>query len=96
MRGRTTSGLALLALFLVLLATWGNVETIGASLPDDPVTLRTTTTWSVFGRWPFVVVDGGSVDLRWPGLVLGLALSAAAVALTCVWLRPRAAEARVA
>jgi len=64
-----------LGLILCLAAVWGHYESQGASDPRDPLVVRTTTTLSVFGQWPYLVSDANGRRFVWDGVALGLVFS---------------------
>lgn len=57
---------------LLLMCTWGSFEVQGASRPDAPEVLDTTSAWSTFGVWPYLARDQAGWHVQWPGMVAAI------------------------
>lgn len=86
-RRRTRTVWAWLSFVAALVLIWSHWSIVGRSLPDRANEIATTTTGSVFGMLPYVVIDDAGSTIRWPGLALGLASTAVAALLLRQLLR---------
>jgi hypothetical protein len=90
--GSSSSGVTVaiaLGMVLALAWVWGNYESQGQSPPENPRELVTTTTLSVFGRWPYFSVDSNGPRIMWGGAAIGLVCTVLVVGLGYSMLRRR-------
>ncbi|MCU0862993.1 MAG: hypothetical protein MUC36_04295 [Planctomycetes bacterium] len=74
-----------LAGLLAMASIWGHWQVVGTHDPNAANQLHEVSTWSVAGRWPYLVAAPDGLHLQATGLVIGLLSSS--VVLWIVWRR---------